>query len=714
MNKLLRDPKYLYTLKFDPSGNGQKLVVDGYEKEIEMPVAPADALCRNYGLPLDEQKFRRDAFPANWKNLDPEFKDAYVEQMFHLRRNGEWWWIKGQKLYIPGGAWVFFNYWHTAAGPLPDFRLSALELFWIWYLSVLPDPDCLGLFDLKPRRIGDTENFLFIGWEMVTAYRGSEMGSMANDDKKAQKNFKRIVRANRLMVPPFRPINKGTDKSEKALEFTYPAEYLTKKNLLKEVQSTPEYPPLESKIDYMASAVGMYDGERLRYFLYDETGKIAKYNFAEQMDVVIPTMTLFNNKVVVGKAALPTTVEDYKEGRIVEWISEYWRNSDPNMPRDEYGRTATGLYRVFRSARISAECDEWGFPDPLAEQKILAQRKYLEDQKLFKKLEKYKRQFPLFIEDALSLPSTECPLLPHLLDAQIKNILLGQDWKGNKVESWSTRGNLTWTSGFGSAVKWEPSPTGRWEIAEHPEKPNNMIYTEGRLMPGNKPAYQAGIDPLDEGKKSDTTSTREAQLSQMAIVVKRKFNPMIDNEKTGIIYNVDEETGLKYIANPEALKTGKLVCFYKFRPDTPFDGFADMIKTLIYYGCVGFMETNRVYYRNLCQEKGFTHFLSTKPRQLLANPGMKNPTEIGSKSTPMLINLYVDSLINYIAQYWMTIPFLGLLQDSRKFNGQNQSKCDGTVAWGFEELLEFDPRLTPKEESSDGWAKLPWQTYKRS
>ena len=159
-----------------------------------LPDMPPMEDMKNFGLDVKDQKFKSHVVPKDitaWSDFD---QDKYAEAQWHRRLNGEWWIIKGQPFYFPGGCLPFFDFWTMEGGKTPKFRMEALEFFVFWYLYVERDPCLFGMYDMKCRRLGDTEKVMYIIWERTTRYKNVSAGLQSYTDKQALKNFTRLAR----------------------------------------------------------------------------------------------------------------------------------------------------------------------------------------------------------------------------------------------------------------------------------------------------------------------------------------------------------------------------------------------------------------------------------------------------------------------------------------------------------------------------------------
>jgi hypothetical protein len=714
------DSELLYTVEYANKPDTIELL--GFELPVPLPVKPKKSTMMNYGKPKHQQKFHRELIPDDIKMWPKRAVDEFVSVMWHKRRNGEWWLIGGQEVYITGKAWTFFNFWYTEKGTLPDFRMEAVEFFLVWEFMER-DKNCLGMLDIKPRRIGDTEKTVFILWEYCSRVRNQRGGMQNVKDDAAEKNFKRLVKGHTKMIWFFKPFLKGSDAPSQSLEFMYPEQRMTRKKITTEkrgggvskiLDSNFKFKPIESSIDFEASVQGRYDGERLGRFHLDEPGKIMAFNIKEQWPVIRRTLTLNNDRLVVGKAIWTTTVEDYKKGKksgetmsTMTNIKWFWTHSNPRKI-DANSRTITGLWRYFRSCIMSDDPDEFGFYNELKTMETIhINRKSLEEIGDWEGLAQFKRQYPLTIADVFTLPIDDCVLMPVLLDRRKIQIEEGQDWKGHippdkgPIKPIEVRGSLVWVGGeFGGQVDFYPDPTGRWYISQFPLRKNyRTIVTKGIYKPGNDDIYSFGVDPYDhmvEGRAGEDGSPIH---SEGAGVVYRKYDESVDGHLERDEYGEIEESEVS------KMKTDTFVCVYLNRPQDPYEFYEDMLKTSIYYGVQMFYEKDKPgvgqFFRNTKKDgQSFGTYLKDRPKETRTEFGSKKK-EKGTKASAPVISLYVDALKWHVIHRIWNYHHISILDDFRKFKIYNRTECDLTVAAGFA-LLAAGPvtkkRIEEKRE----------------
>ena len=675
----------------------------GFERPVELPDMPNLKDIVNYGRSVRLQKFERTIVPENL-HLDPKKEEEFVKAEWHKRLNGVWIYIKGEPVYLTGPAYVFFNYWYTEAGSLPDFRMEAVAWFQIWDMA-LRDPRCYGILDIKGRRCGDTEKSLFCGWELVTRYRHSWFGMQNTTEKDAAENFDRVVLSNRAMVYFFKPVLFDSDMPKAIMEMKFPAQkvHSEKKKKVKYDRKIE----LNSKIDYKPTKLKKYDGKRLRFYHLDEPGKItpSEMDVVKQWGIVKLCLTKTNGKYLVGKSIWTTTVEKLGDGGTVERMQKMWDSSNPNAV-SSFGETSSGLWRWFRDYKYGADVDEYGYhmEDDATQIRDATIDQYLKE-KDFESLTEYKRKFPATIEEALVPTEGECSFNAYLIDEQTRFL----DAAIKSGEEWPTKprtGNLEWIAGYGSGVRWIPDPNGRWEISAHPQNPNQRaIGPNGKYMPTTI-EYAAGCDPVDHLKPM-----RDASFG--AIAVGALHNPAM--ERHGHLFKFDEHGN---ILNQYMQVTNRCACVYRNRPNNPHDFYDDVIKTVTYFGCKVNVESNKPGLINYMNMKGFGAYLSNQPfmtdHKAWARRQQRNVASAGTPAATETIGSYIEAIKVHVQTSIGTYTHPMLLADMRQFTGDkdNRTKRDITVAWGWAlVLMNSMSYLSEKKEAVKGLKTLPFRTF---
>ena len=679
--------KNLYTAEF-PTDATKKNYIKIDELNVELPIMPPESEMRNYHLATKDQKFIHDKPPQEyrlWKFGSVE-KNLFADQMFHLRDNGEWWLINGKPIYVPGSAWFFFNCWILQEGRLPKFRMEAVEFYqvedWIWR-----SPFIMGMLLFKMRQEGASAKINCAIYNRTTRHPYSKAGIMGNDEQRAKANIAKIQIAHNKMIDIFQPIVKGSNKDVTGINFTLPHTIHTNKKLREGEER--EYTGLESEIYTNASVLKAFDGDRLTQFYFDEFGKVWRFNVYEQLNKIKPMLLSQDGEGhFSGKAYYGSTVEDSQDIKpdnlayLLDNLNSLYKDSNPNK-LDSKGRTETGLVRYLRDS-ISATMiiDEFGFPN-----RARAEKEYdemiakFEKDKAWQKIAQYKKLYPRSISDALSGNSLSCILFPHLLDQKIHEIRSSEHPK-------AIRGNLVWVDSTWTSCKWIPDANGKWWISQHPHDPNARVMKGTKYYPKNHEMYKMGVDPTD----TVAAVSHASQLSKTAIVVKRALDR--DIEFKAEFYEVD---GIKKCRNPQDLITNRYVCTYHNRNDDPLDNYIDTLKTAVYYGCKALIESNSPY-TYVRMREDFPAYVAAKPDDSKSDVQLKrarrNPNQIEAQRTTVREKrTYNDILISYTSDYWSIIEHMNLLEDMRRFNGQNHTDCDLVVATALAELQDSESKL---------------------
>lgn len=697
-----------YQYKKEPGEETVKL----YGINVPLPKMPEERFMFNYYLPIEDQKYKKSIVP-DARGWDKRKRNDYAKQQYSRRWNGEWWLIKGQPFYIPGGALVFFDYWLMENGHLPTFRIEALEFFQFWYEHVEFNDNVFGIFVLKCRRLGDTEKILFLMWERCTKYFKQKGGLQSYTDSEAQKAFLRMVDGNFAMPWFFRPVWKGSEKPQKKLSFSKPSESITAKRLkttdLIDDRTYEHEDFLGSEIWFEATRTGKFDGVRLSFYFLDEIFKIQPFrlNPIDQWRIVKPSMSLNNEMNIIGKTCLCSTVERQKvEGEdenTVEIAEYFWDNSNPE-DLDENGRTTTGLVRVFRGFEYAAEVDEFGFHKSkraaeFRDRTINRLRKIGDTEGLLS----LQRKQPSSPEEALSGASSKNILFPELCAerlAQIRNNIgrFGElrDFNDNPITQKAIRGNLVWTGGPKTTVMWVPHREGRWAISQHPKQPNGVRHTNGLYMPKNMNLFRMGCDPYDSGEIS-------GKGSDGAFVLKNRLNLYEEPRREDI-----ERDSLGRILNSQIMTTNTIICDYKFRPRNPWDFYEDVVKTCWYYGVAVFPETDKPGLITWMENNSYLGFLQIEPGELLVNVNRRK-RKFGSKATTDIISQYIDLLMLYIPEMIWACHHPRVMRDWRFFQRDKRTKHDLTVASGYMMLADLDERFGEGKSTNRRWKHEPWE-----
>lgn len=687
----------LYTATYETN-----LRVENVNTEIPilLPDMPPESEMYNYGIPEEDQVWKAVKIPPDYRRWPWQKKKEWADEMWHRRWNGEWWLIKGKPVYLTGTAFLFFNFWKLSKSKLPDFKMQC-----VWWFQVMRhvelDKNVFGCMEIKPRRAHATEMSLCWMWDTVTKYRDSKGGIMSKADDEAESAFDRLVFSAMEMHPIFKPKNTGSDRPQAQIEYQYPARKIGTRNV-NEVHEDHDTPALHSKIWFEPTVEGKFDGEKMRALVFDELGKIkvSKMNVKYQWGIMRECLSLDVMTNIIGKAILPSTIEEMDDGKSIAIVQDFWDESNPKR-LDKVGRTQSGLIRMFRSYWQIAKPDKWGYPDADDARRVRnAQLQALEEAGKHEEAADLRRKFPETVEEALAPPATEASIPTELIDKARKYL----DEAPKNLSTRAVQGTLHWKGGeFGGNVMWTPDPNGKWFISRHPDKPNNRIILQNnKAAPGNTGEFAMGADPIDSVKPRKGGSDG-------AFCV-------------GIMHDFVRDADMQFDADDVLLDHGMYTdacaCDYASRPKMPEEFYEDALMTAIYFGCQMLVETNKPGLVNWGFEKGFGAYFSQKPvnADVKWMSRMRSDT-IGISAVGATIDNYYRHLKSHVIRRWRNYTHPRLLADLRKLTPDNRTERDLSVAWGWCLTLMYGLALKKKRDRSKpdigaSRKSFPLSTYK--
>jgi hypothetical protein len=662
---------------------------DVYGYQVQMPDMPPKKEIVNYGLPLNEQVFRRTLIPEDLKMWPEDEMDAFIAREHHRRYHGMWYYIKGEPLYIPGTMYFFMNYWVMETGKQPIYRFTDLKFFWIW-MHVVRSPKIYGLAVFKCRRIGDTEKSLCMIYEYASRVRNT-LNAMqdARTELDVEKAYRRLINAHNHMIWYMKPINRGSTNPKKSLEFTYPEKKSTinsniskQDGLLMGVDDDFEYPAIGSEVLYYPSKPESGDGKRHGRYYCDEFGKKKMLDALAAWGFVKKSLRDEIYNEMAGKGLFTSTIEEMKDGESLKISKKLWNDSDPNNLNDR-GETITGLIRIVRGALERGSPDRWGYCDEEGILKSIKQeQEFLVKQKKWTDLIQHKRQNCIDISDIFSNISDgsafnieTLTMRQHRLEYEIKPnpwIRGNFEFKNNIVPVLGNPNNVNKKC----RVEFIPCDDGRFYVSGYPDKwglkDNAMDSYSFLPKPRNIHAFAMGIDPVSQKDVLD-----ESEMSLSAFTIKRLFDPVFDGSKF-------DERG-----NPidfgENFATNRYCCIYLYRHMNPEDNYMDWLKAMIFYGTDFLIEKNKGDAFLLWMESyGFDGYYQDLGNTVRNYSGKTE--KHGLSASEKTINTYFNLLRTISDKWYNTIDFPLLCDDMRSTSMGNQTKHDLTVSAGYCEI----------------------------
>jgi len=543
------------------------------------------------------------------KDNDEEFYDeqleAFKKQEWDRRLNGFWFMNynpskqESEAVYITGSNYLFLQWLQIDIGT-PKFRFPDLEYYYFQQYCI-EDNNCMGMIEITKRRFGKTYRGGVFLLDYVTRTKEANGGIQSKTGGDAKKVFAKAV------VPVFKSLPKFfKPEYDMSLGITPKTEIRFQQTNVRgkkatEVLSKDE---LNSMIDYQSADKVAYDGQKLHRYFGDEFAKTVEADVYERHDVIRYCL-LDDEGRIIGKALYSSTVEQLESEK--DGVSEaailLWNDSD-QLNKGDNGRTPSGLYRFFMTAKRARNFDVYGYPDEAKTlTEILADRDTVKHNQ--KSWAARVRKEPLTIDEAFYAGNDKCEFNAENVSNQIKK---EEDnpvyWRRSRLV---IKKELQKSIFVNKKVKELRSvgqmddEKGGWYILEQPNKPNNFKDNGGYLEPLNKALYQIGVD---------TTQDRIAiQGSNPAITVFKK-SCIIDGEETGLY--------------PVAIWDSPT------RLDIHFD--EEVLKACMWYGCEANYEIDRRtdFYRYFCKEN-CQAFLTWTPK-IMMNPLKKKSLEYGSRS----------------------------------------------------------------------------------
>lgn len=666
----------------------QGLTTNVYGYDVNIPDMPPKEQIVNYGKPIAEQVFRKTFIPKDLKYQPEDDQEAFIDREHHRRKEGMWYYIKGEPIYITGLHYYFLNYWPVQTGKPTQFRMGDWKFFIIW-MHVVLSPVIFGLIVFKSRRIGDTEKALCLVYEYATRVRNTVnqlYDCRVEDDMK--KTWQRLKIAHQRMHWIMRPVTKNDDPSSQ-FEFRTPKRKIDNSNSFVDehgnlTMTEFKYRELDSDISYYTNTGGA-DGARVGRAYIDEFGKYKQINPRELWGLMKKALYDDAEGSIIGKGLFTSTIEEMKGGETLETSEGFWNDSDPNN-LDPNGQTATGLIRIVRGALDRDDPDRWGFVDEdSVRAKIRARHDYLAKNKMWKQLIKEKRQDCIDIEDVFSNISQGSPFNLENITNRKNELEYGE------LKTY-VRGNLNWVDGIKPLpgdpkktnkrckVYFTPDENGRWWISQHPSdfnlRANSMNPYSKMPSPGNTESFSAGIDPI--AYKENMEDKKKISLSALAL--KRNLDPGVDDFNE--LMNLD---GLPKDFGRD-FKTNRYCCVYLYRHDSPTQNYEEWLMTLIYYGSDFLIEKNHsAGFNTYLEMTGFSQYYYDGGSGI-SNYRGKQET-FGLTAGDKTIEAYMGALVELCANWINTIDIPIILRQLSTMEYDTRGKHDLGVATGFCELL---------------------------
>lgn len=556
--------------------------IEGFGIPYITPEVPPLHEIEGYALPKHDQKWRRPILPSNDEILKYTVEDklALIEREFNRRLFGFWFMNNGIPTYLTGSNYFFLTHWFIAAlneDGYPEHREAVKEWFYVMDICH-KDPYCFGAIMGCQKRFGKTEICLADLYNHATlTVKDSLFGMNSLSANEAKNNlFKsRLMRSHKKIPNWLKPHSNETgSKREITSELTFKG---------KSLGAGRYSDALDNVIDHRPTLVSAYQGKRPAYIFFDEPGSVQEISLIDWWTTVKQQLAL--GKRIFGKCFLPTTLESMDPKGADEYKEIYYQSDINN--RDANGRTVSGLYKYFKPHYKGREgfIDEYGF-DMAEEAKKFRQNEL--DKADDKGKYKIKRQYPETEEEMFYIINEESQLNLQNIQDQLDYIAAQPTDKPLYIH-----GNIEWIDYKKDNPKgcmFIPDPPGavnpgKWCFQKRPKEPNKMIWKGDKMAPANGVDGSAGIVGVDPITGVKTFSDRKSDLAMFGWWFQDPFDDSTDCP----------------------------IFDYVGKTPNPYDGFEDVIKTLVYLGIPAHIERNKEALIAHIEMRGYEHYMIKRP-----------------------------------------------------------------------------------------------------
>lgn len=589
--------------------------------EIKLPECPPLHLIDGYGLPANEQKFKRQELPKKLKRLQEvihktekrqytideiweELKSnrqtykeeiKFIEKQWYHRLHGYWFFNNGVPTYIDGWHWFYLSVWQIDIG-YPSYR-SRDRKFFLFARMCYEDKNSYGFCYPKHRREGATYKAECINYEMTSRTMKVDSGIQSLTDEHAEKVFqKHVVLPWKTLPFYFKPQYEGNTDPKSIMRFNPPAIRIGVKGSVAGSQKG-----LNSTIGFKNSGVKAYDTFKLLFYHQDEVGKSKDVDVSERWSVV--KHCLAQGPKIHGLSIATSTVGDMEKegGKNFEKLCK----ASNYHERSENNQTRSGLYTLFISAidGLDDYIDEFGDSDRVGALKYIEEtRKFLLTGGDIDAYSAFVRQFPIRYRECFRTAGKSSGFNLFKIQERLDFFRFGNNQK--------VRGDFEWTQKDKEVVFVE-KPEGKFYLSKQlNEFESNLKYWDttygenGSWCPSNFKKYVAGGDPF----KFKTTISNKKSNGGGAVFMKRDLS--IDRDDK----------------NVDSWKTHRFCCTYSNRPDDQDIYGEDMLMMCVYFGCYMFAEIDVPYLWDYFDRRGYAgfmlHRIDKKTQKFVVTPGI--------------------------------------------------------------------------------------------
>src|ERR1039457_1061634 len=617
-------------------------------------------------------------YDKNKKEDAPEFYNEQLEnfkrQEWDRRLNGFWYMKKGKAIYITGMHYLYMMWWSIDIG-YPRYRTPDLEYFYFLQYCI-EDPDCMGMLEITKRRFGKT----FRAGLFVTEYTSRTKMTNGTVQSKTGADSKKVF--SKAIVNPFRRLPKFfRPEYDMSLGVNPKTEIRFEKTNVrgKKANDNVDKDELGSTIiHYNADALAQ-DGQKVHRGAQDEWAKTVECDIYERHEVM-RYCVVDDEGNIIGKLLYTSTVEKLESENkgVQDGAKKLWEDSN-QAKRGENGRTSSGLYRFFMTARRSKTFDIYGDPD---EEKTL--KEILQDRDsvknnahaLFARI----RKEPLTIEEAFSIDADSCIFNSFNIAIQEKSLELNPVIKR---DIWFYRDEDT------QKIKWRDiipkEKDFHWRVT--PDFPlNNFESNKFKIIGSLKsPIRQEfGAIAIDGYSNSQGGQKWGSRASAWAGVRSR------DGKRKRVFGHLYGRPNEKDLLHEQVLLCSEYLSFEAF------------------------YEHNSDDYFSYFKLRGRLLYLGIYPK-ILIDPVKLEETirHRGVPTTPYSLTKQADLGVSYVETDYDQIDYENLLEDFKSFDPDDRTKSDTTVSFLIWNAIVSEPIVKPPPQKTPLIKVYPNPQYER-
>lgn len=681
---------------------GEKITI--YNTTIELPDVPSHEEIEDWGMPKEEQYWRKKPLPAIFKILNKDAdgnieltkdQEDYASKEFHKIKNGFWFYNNGVPTYITGRNYYYLQYWTLENRKSPEYRETSRNYYLYlehWYNVYW----CLGVIRGKSRRSGASSEASSNITGHVTTNKNARGGHVSKTSSDARKMFIYRMQFGFRHLPFFLQPTLANDKDSKTeLVFNVP---LAKSKKTKKAQLIDEVEGLNSILDYQPTATNSYDSERLTWFFGDEGGKYpADVPFSQFVSIILETLVEGAEKV--GFCELPSTVNELTKKGGAEfkkvWDDATWvksDNEDDELLDGDEESTANRLVRYYCPAYdgLAGFIGKYGesiIEPPTEEQsKYLidkyGEKKYLGQLKLGAKAYLEKRRSKLkgsaLEEEIRKYSFNELEMFMSANTECVFNVFNITQREESLKENRIYKRSVIFFRDMDQKVRWrdvtDNEKAFHWKITWFPpSEESNKYITDGRIRKPNR--THDGAITVDSYSNSQGGRKYGSKASAW---IGRKFDVNDPNNTGKAIGHLYGRPAVKDILHEQVMLASE------------------------YYGYLVWYEHTADDYEGYFRERGKGGYLGKYPLSLI-DPNKRNSAERhkGTPITPFSLTRQLDNGIAYFEYHCDSIDFEEVLSTAKLFDPYDRTAYDCIVSFLMliSVLMEVSPPERKRSES---------------